>query len=83
MRLLLLMLQTIRLTTAREGGGLVPLLLDVEQIRELTGLGRDVIYQLISSGELRAVRPGSRKLFVPRSEVEAWISRQLDGGSPR
>lgn len=37
------------------------------------GLGRNLIYKLISSGQLRGVRAGS-KLLIPATAVEDFLS---------
>jgi excisionase family DNA binding protein len=55
-----------------------PLLLSVPGFqRELGSLGRDTIYQLVREGRIRSVRVG-RKILIPRSELEAFIERELE-----
>jgi excisionase family DNA binding protein len=55
-----------------------PLLLTVQAFqRELGSLGRDTIYQLIREGRIRSISIG-RKILIPRSELEAWITRELE-----
>jgi excisionase family DNA binding protein len=55
------------------------LLLTVGETQKKTGLGRDRTYALIRSGRIRSIKVGAR-LFVPRTELEAWIARELDEG---
>ena len=38
-----------------------PLVISVEEAAEVLGVGRDLIYQLISSGRLRSLKIGSRR----------------------
>jgi excisionase family DNA binding protein len=45
--------------------------------REL-GIGRDRFYELLRTGAVRSVAVGNRRL-VPRSELQAWIERELGG----
>lgn len=42
----------------------------------LLGIGKTKTRELIASGELRSIRAG-RRVLVPRSEIEAYISRGL------
>jgi excisionase family DNA binding protein len=54
-----------------------PLLLTVPQFqRELGSVGRDTIYQLVHAGRIRCVRM-NRKILIPRSELEAFIEREI------
>jgi excisionase family DNA binding protein len=55
-----------------------PLLLPVREAARRLGIGRDRCYELVRRGELRAVAVGRRRL-IPRSELEVWIARQLEG----
>jgi excisionase family DNA binding protein len=40
------------------------------------GLGRTMLYQLLTSGEIESFTVGSRRL-IPRSALEAFIARRL------
>lgn len=53
-----------------------PLLLPVRLAHKEAGIGRDHMYRLINSGEIRAVSVG-RKRLVPRKELDRWIEREL------
>jgi excisionase family DNA binding protein len=50
-----------------------PSLLTVEQAAEALGLSRSAVYTLISSGQLRSVRIGSRRR-VPIRAVDAFVT---------
>ena len=55
-----------------------PLLLGVRAAcREVGGIGRDSMYELVRTGAVRSVKIG-RKILIPRSELEAWIARELE-----
>ena len=49
-----------------------PLLLSVDEAARLLGIGRTVVYRLLSQGDLRSVKVGGRRL-VPRSAVDAFV----------
>lgn len=49
------------------------LLLTVEEVGRLTGLGRTLLYEKLKSGELRSVTIG-RCRRVPRGAVEEFIA---------
>lgn len=44
-----------------------------------TGLGRDTIFHLIATGELRSMKVGGARL-IPAAELEAFLARKLDEG---
>lgn len=50
------------------------LLLTVEEVGRLTGLGRTLLYEKLKSGELRSVTIG-RCRRVPRAAVQEFIAR--------
>jgi excisionase family DNA binding protein len=52
-----------------------PLLLRIEQVRELTQLSRSKLYEEIAAGSLPAVHFG-RSVRVRRQDLEQWIERQ-------
>jgi excisionase family DNA binding protein len=56
-----------------------PLLVSVRQAAQELGIGRDAAYALVRSGIVRSVTVG-RKRLIPRSELAAWIERELGGG---
>jgi excisionase family DNA binding protein len=47
----------------------------IQQVQEMTGLGRTTIYKLIDEGRLETILIGSRRLVVVRS-----LRRLLEGG---
>lgn len=55
-------------------------LLTPDEFRAALGgnLGRQAIYQLLTSGSIRHIRVG-RKFLIPRSEVEEWPDRAAGG----
>lgn len=48
--------------------------LSVSDLMILTGLGRTKCYELVTSGELEAIKAG-RAVRVSRSSYEAWVRR--------
>ncbi len=49
-----------------------PVLLKASQVRALLQIGRSTYYDLIATGQLRAVKLG-RNVFVPRDAVDDFI----------
>lgn len=45
------------------------------QAARMIGVGRNLVYQMIKAGEIRAIRLGERRLLVPLSE----LNRLLEG----
>ncbi len=48
--------------------------LTVSEVQKLLGIGSTKAYELISTGELPAIRVG-RALRIRRSEIDAWAER--------
>ena len=57
-----------------------PLLLSVDDVCALTGLGRTSIYGELRAGRLASVKVGRRRL-VPRAALDAWIEELPDGSA--
>jgi excisionase family DNA binding protein len=53
------------------------LLLKVEDVQRLLGIGRWKVYELITRGELPVLRIG-RLVRVPRPALEAWIEAKTE-----
>ena len=51
-----------------------PALLSVPEAAQLLGVGRSTVYALVSTGDLQAVKIGSRSL-IRRSDAENLIER--------
>ena len=51
---------------------LTPLVLTVGEAAVLLRCSQEVVYQLIYSGQLRALRP-SRRFIIPRAALEAFL----------
>jgi excisionase family DNA binding protein len=51
-------------------------LLDVNQVADVLGCGRTLVYELLGRGELRRVKVG-RLTRVPSSELDRYVLRQL------
>ena len=51
-------------------------ILTPEDVMEQLDIGKNAMYKLLSSGELRAFRVG-RKWKIPRKEVDAYIDRMM------
>lgn len=57
-----------------EVGGVSRVTVDVwPELGRMLGVGRNKAYDLVNSGEIRALRVG-RRIVVPRSAVEEYIS---------
>jgi len=58
-------------------------LLRLAAVKERTGCGRTLIYDLVNKGDFPAPRhiAGTRVSVWPSNEVDAWISRQLSGAA--
>jgi len=50
----------------------LPIVLDVEMVRALTGLSRNGIYAAVKAGELPSLSVG-RRLLIPRDRLRAMI----------
>ena len=54
----------------------MPLLVNVAAAcREIGGIGRDTMYELVRTGRIRCVRVG-KKILIPRSELVAFVERE-------
>lgn len=47
--------------------------LSIEEVQEISGLGKTKIYQLLKTGEIPAKKIGKRTLVL-RSDLEAFLS---------
>ncbi|APC39651.1 helix-turn-helix domain-containing protein [Clostridium estertheticum] len=47
-------------------------LLNVEELCEILGIGKNTVYDLLNSGELKSFREG-RKWKIPKMAVEKYI----------
>ncbi len=56
-----------------------PILVSVRDASATLGIGRDSCYELVRAGRLRHVAVG-RRLLIPRSELEAFVEREIAGG---
>lgn len=52
------------------------ILLRVEEVAELLGLGRTKVTEMLAAGDLPTVRIG-RCVRVPRTELERWVQNQV------
>lgn len=50
----------------------LPLVLDVEDLMPILGIGRNTAYALVRSGQIRSIRLG-RKIRIPRDAVEEFL----------
>ena len=57
-------------------GGLEPLLLRIDEVRRLLGIGRTECYSLIANGIIPSVRLGPRMIRVPRQALLDWLAGQ-------
>lgn len=52
----------------------VPDILSVRQVREILGIGRVSVYQLIETGEITAFRMG-RTYYIQKQSVQQYLER--------
>ena len=50
----------------------LPLVLHVEDLMPILGIGRNTAYALVRSGQIRSIRLG-RKIRIPRDAVEEFL----------
>mgnify|MGYP004501799813 FL=1 len=51
-------------------------ILTTDEVMELLNIGKNAIYKLLASGELKAFRVG-RNWKIPRKEVDAYIDKMV------
>lgn len=51
-------------------------ILTPEDVMEYLDIGKNAVYSLLSSGDLKAFKIG-RKWKIPRKELDAYIDRQV------
>lgn len=51
-------------------------ILTTEEVMELLNIGKNAMYKLLASGDLKAFRVG-RNWKIPRKEVDAYIDRMV------
>ena len=51
-------------------------ILTTDEVMELLNIGKNAIYKLLASGELKAFRVG-RNWKIPRKEVDAYIDKMM------
>ncbi len=52
----------------------LPLVMKVEDLMPILGIGRNMAYDLVRCGQIRSIRVG-RKIRVPRDAVAEYLSR--------
>jgi excisionase family DNA binding protein len=62
--------------TARGRGRLEPLLLDVDEVAAVLGVGRTFVYELLRGEELPHCKLGTRTK-IPASALDAYVQRRL------
>jgi excisionase family DNA binding protein len=53
-----------------------PLVLNVNHIKEILGIGRNVAYDLLYQVGFPVVKVGGRSLRVPRDEFRKWLEEK-------
>lgn len=51
----------------------LPLMLDVKEVAKILGIGKNLAYSLVNSGEIKALRVGT-KIRVPKQSLVDYIS---------
>lgn len=54
-----------------------PLTLTVPKAAAYLGIGRDLMYELVRTGEIPSIRLKNR-ILVPREACEVWLRKQID-----
>lgn len=49
----------------------------IREVVEFFGIGKNVFYKAIHSGELRAYKPNGRDFLLKVVEVEQWIESKM------
>ena len=52
----------------------LPLVMKVEDLMPILGIGRNMAYDLVRCGQIRSIRVG-RKIRVPRDAMAEYLSR--------
>lgn len=52
------------------------MVLTVEETREMLGIARPTVYQLVHRKDFPVIRIG-RRILVPKKQLEDWIDRQI------
>lgn len=63
--------------TASSVPGTEPLAVKPNEAAKLIGVGKNVLYRLLASGDIRRIKLGHTRL-VPLSELRAWIAREIE-----
>jgi len=53
----------------------LPLALRVEDLMPILGIGRNMAYELVRSGQIRSIRIG-RQLRIPKEAVQEYLTRK-------
>ena len=59
-------------------GRVPPALLGIPDVQAATGLGRSKIYELMTSGHLKSIKIGRRRL-VPAESLSSWVRSVCSG----
>ena len=51
----------------------LPLMLDVKEVAKILGIGKNLAYSLVNSGEIKGLRIGA-KIRVPKQNLVDYIS---------
>ena len=49
----------------------------IDQAAADLAIGRTRLYELLASGEIRAVKIGSRGIRIPASEIDRFVAKRL------
>lgn len=53
----------------------IPLMLDVQAVAKILGVGKNMAYTLINSGQIKAIRIGC-KIRVPKQNLVDYITKE-------
>ena len=51
----------------------LPLTLTIEQARQILGVSRATIFDIINQPDFPAIRVSARRIIIPRDSLKAWL----------
>jgi len=64
------------LTGNREEGIIIKEMLTIEEAVAYTGVSKSWLYKMTMRGDLPTYRPGGKRIYLKRSELNDWMSSQ-------
>jgi len=64
------------LLTGKEDGTVLKEMLTIEEAAEYMGISKSSLYKMNMRNELPTYRPGGKRIYLKRSEINEWMSSQ-------